>query len=899
MGTFARQQMTPFATLRKVWRRPERVRSASLRVLDFALLGVLLIAPLAIGGRQDHGRLIYVVFATTAGVAAALANLTATRRASLGTRLPLLLFAIGAFVLLTQITPLPTPLLSQLAPSHADTLPMWTGEPETFGQWSLVSLTPHRTLRDLALWLAHGCLFYAALVRMRSGEDVRTLLMKLAGASVLAGVLGVASQAIANGKLLGVYDYPAVEFGEHLQGTFTNRNHFGGFLLLGVWSLPLVALSVNSPRAKLAVNGVMVTLVVLILATMSRGAAAAFGVSLLVAMAVWWRSGRARRQHALASAIAVLCVLGGLSFFGYEQIAKRLDDLVTADVEQLDRIAGRRAIWQANIDAFVSSPYLGYGAGSQREAHKRFLEKPFATEFTHAESSFLQVASETGLAGLLVVGAGIALVVIWVTRGVAACTDDTSGATMVAIAAPLAGTTIHATIDFVWHAPVICAGALLLAAAACRQATLSACSPECERAPYAGWAAPFLTASVAVFACVTLAGPAVGAYHWDAYLRTSRTLRDLTAELSKPSEQPSDPHLPEMIRRLTAKSVEQLERVVASDPNHGRAWSRLASRLDQHYSLGADEQTNPMPCLSLRDAAFASEFPSSQATIAWLDRAVGESSALIKRRHEAALRAVRCSPLDGDAYLSLASTAMLFDTPRPQVDKLADQALAVKPYDGRVLFEAGRQLRSIGAVDRTLELWREAAARPGSHRFLLVSMVASALPAEDFVREIKPSSDLLLVALPIYEQRSGPADISLLAKQAFENATAAHEAEPLLEQASRWQIASTLARHAGRSDLAMAASEWAMRLEPHHFDIRHERAVVLREAGKHAEADPHLRWCLARRPDLPHLQRWLEDGAKLQTVVEQNRQERYRRAIAHRDEVMSRLDASTSGAEVR
>ena len=776
MGSFASSHANPLQALRRAWERRSRRALNSQRLLDLVLLAVLIITPLALGGRKDHGRLVYVALAVSAGAAAAF-----SRRSGDGSlpAAPLALFAAGAAVLAVQLTPMPPSLLGVVAPSHAATLPLWTDGPGGFGEWSVVSLAPHRTLRDLALWIAHASLFYAVCVRVRTFDDLRGVLTKLGVAVGIAGLVGVASLAISNGKLLGIYDYPAAEFGEHLQGTFTNRNHFGGFLLLGVWSLPLIAVTAAKRPTRIVASAAAVIVSVLILATLSRGAAAAFGGSVLGAAAIWWCSGHTRRGHAIGGAVVVLAVIGGLSMFGYDQIARRLDDLVSVDVERLDRIAGRRAIWQANLDAFAASPLLGHGAGSHRDAHKRFLETPFATEFTHAESSLLQVASETGLAGVAVLAGGVLLTAITVLRSLGACRAPIETATLIAIAAPLAGSGAHAAIDFVWHAPAIFALVAMLAALAFRTRGALEESSSAAIATEPGWAPRALITAAGAFAVLTLVGPALGALHWDRYLRHSRTVRDLTAQLVKPSEHPADRHLPGMIRQATGRAVAELQRVVAADPGNARAWSRLASRMGQQYEQGANAQANPMPCMSLREAALASDFPGRAATREWRERAVGDSAHLILERHDAALRAVNASPLMGEAYLSLAATSMLFATPRVAVEPLVDQALAVLPNDGRVHFEAGRQFQSLGDVEKTLALWRRAAERPGSHRVPLVTLVATALPAADFVRALQPSSDLLLRALPIYESRGDATEVALLAKQAFANATASQDASSM------------------------------------------------------------------------------------------------------------------------
>ena len=97
---------------------------------------------------------------------------------------------------------------------------------------------------------------------------------------------------------------------------------------------------------------------------------------------------------------------------GYDKVSERLDNW------QSD---SRWTIWQANLQLAGDFPIFGTGLGSHAEAYPLYLDVPFAeAEFTHAENSYLQVASESGLLGLsLALLCGVCCVV-WCLRGLRA-----------------------------------------------------------------------------------------------------------------------------------------------------------------------------------------------------------------------------------------------------------------------------------------------------------------------------------------------------------------------------------------------------------------------------------------------------------------------------------------------
>ena len=103
----------------------------------------------------------------------------------------------------------------------------------------------------------------------------------------------------------------------------------------------------------------------------------------------------------------------------------------------------------------------------------------------------------------------------------------------------------------------------------------------------------------------------------------------------------------------------------------------------------------------------AGGFPSREAFNTWLQANTGDDLADLQAAYAAAKRAVMHAPCSGEAWCVLANLSFLesFEPELPR--RCIAQALAVRPHDGTVLFEAARQAELDGDEGRANELRRE------------------------------------------------------------------------------------------------------------------------------------------------------------------------------------------------
>jgi tetratricopeptide (TPR) repeat protein len=122
-----------------------------------------------------------------------------------------------------------------------------------------------------------------------------------------------------------------------------------------------------------------------------------------------------------------------------------------------------------------------------------------------------------------------------------------------------------------------------------------------------------------------------------------------------------------------------------------------------------------------------------------------------------------------------------------------------------------------------------------------------------------------LVRLP---RRSAAEDLQALVAYAAQVTERDARATGKFRPASLWLYQAQLYADLQQQDQSLACLNQAYTLDPHLYDVRRVLGFTLQSAGRYAEAEPHLRWCLARRPD---------DKALVAAVLELGKQ----RVITH------------------
>ena len=873
-----------------------------LKIVDGGLAGCIFLVPLLLGGRQALGQLVLVALAVIVASAWIIRQCIARqgiwRRSAAG-----LVLAAGALLIAMQMVPLPAPYLERISPHTAELLPLWSAAAadtgaSNLGQWSQISLTPVETENSLVLFLAYGMLFWVTLQRIRTVQDVERILRWCAMSAVLTATFGLIQFATSNGKFFWVYEHPYAGTDDAAKGGFTNRNHFAHFLALGIgpliwwiqhslrkWRSGKKDAFVDAPNdnrpAELTAGLAAAALILILLASLmsfSRGGVIVVSAAVLISVAVCYRAGTLGGRF--ASILVTVALLIGLAFSVVEvDGVDRLGELTSGSLETLDKGAGRRTIWAATIKAIPDYLTMGSGAGSFREVCPMYIEwQPDSVHYSHCENGPLQVALETGIVGVSLLGLGILICAFWCAGGLLTAPNRRTFVCVGAVSASLVVSLLHSAIDFVWYVPACAAMVAILAAAACRLRQLG--GEENARAAYRADLPRPVAGIIAVVILVlggwmvgTRLGPLMAEQHWvnhnmleraaaSVMLEAGEILEDDGLSVSRePVPNPWQSH-DEALLETERKMAAELEQVIGWNPNHATAHLKLSAAYLRLFDLAQqDNAVNVMPLSQLREAAIASNFDSKQALDEWLAQAInGPHARYLRLSLDHARAGLSLCPLQGEGYVYLSETLFLEGPRNSDNAACLDQAIKVRPFDGTVLFHVGQATVLAGDMERGLEYWRRSydcgrAYQRQVIRWLAGRIVPNSLgeDASLLIEVFEPDLYGLRCMYNRYRRLALPGELTPLltarSQKAREDALLAMKESRLEEASEYWLEAMSMRVEMDDYVGGLTCAQEAYRCNPHDFRARYKLGCLLAGQGRLAEAEEHLDWCFQRRPD--------------------------------------------------
>ncbi|MEX0612944.1 MAG: hypothetical protein WD229_12565, partial [Pirellulales bacterium] len=473
--------------------------------------------------------------------------------------------------------------------------------------------------------------------------------------------------------------------------------------------------------------------------------------------------------------------------------------------------------------------------------------------YTHAENGYLQVASETGIGGVILLAAAICACGTWCVVCLRHARQPNEIRLFGAAAAGLAASLTHSAVDFVWYIPACMSITTVLAGCLLRLSQLVRTSETDVTAmailPRGRWlergAAALMVAAWSVHVYV---GPAMAAIHWDRYLRASvansrlsrQQMAQLVAGQPVPSLADCEP--------LNELMIRHLEQVIQWDPYFARAHLRLADKYRLKFEMSQPDAANAMGLAQLRDAAMTAGFSSTTELHAWLNRAFGTDIGWLRLAAAEAHRAVALCPLQGEGYVFLADLCFLESADASVAQSYVARALSVRPYGADVLYAVGEQARRSGDIEAAIQQWSKCFGDVGPHQLRIVFWLAGGMPVHQFLSTFQPDWGTLRHIWSRYREFGQPQDIEVLLAYTMEATLRETQQSNGANAARIWYMQSALYADVDQHEQALACLERAYGRDFTNYSVRQALAKALEAAGRFAEAETHLRWCLARRP---------------------------------------------------
>ena len=482
------------------WLSELSARPRLLNLTDLLIGLLLLLLPFVMGGREAWGHWLLISLSLLLGTVWNLHRVFEGGRLRLLALEPLLL--AGLLLVWLQTRELPADVLARLSPGYQRLIPVWSDLQAATGgtaqTWSTASFIPGETRHAFLVLLAYGIFGLVLAQRIRTERDCHLVLKAVGISGLLMSAFAILQLVTSNDCFFWFYRHPFTGTREVLKGAFTNRNHFAQFAALSIGPLLWWAIAARKPKEAAEVlqrrglgpargnhsqfDNLVDALLLLRLAgaagvfaaimlSLSRGGMIAAATASAVVFAGLWKAGRISSGLALSTVALAAVALGGLAAFGGQTLETRVSDIASMDAAALDPSNARRSIWKADLAALREFPILGTGIGSHRYTYPAYMEDlaDFMTfSFSHAESSWVHLGLEAGLAGVLLLAAGLLLILI---RLLTAMLRSSDAARTTAVAACLAGITggiLHAVADFIWYVPAIVITTIALAVAGLR-----------------------------------------------------------------------------------------------------------------------------------------------------------------------------------------------------------------------------------------------------------------------------------------------------------------------------------------------------------------------------------------------------------------------------------------------
>lgn len=378
------------------------MRSLVLRITEAGLIIAIWVAVLAFGGTAPPFFLVTQVIIL--GLAILLLS-TSLRSPRAAVGFPVAVPAALIVWVLLQILPLPT-FLGSLFPTAGDTR-------------HTISVAPYQTVSHLILLVTYLTAFYLVLLADADRNAKKRLIYSLVALGAFEAFYGLVQYLTGWQQ---IFVYVKKFYLEDATGTYINRNHFAGLLELTLPFTIALALLLAGNLSRVAKRGELtarqglsakelpplvfllflaIAIFTALVASRSRMGIISALVSLMAIFAMVGSSSSKRARTAVAI-LFVLGVAGMVLWVGSDPALSRFE---TLGKEYAYTGQNRISIWRDTLTLIEQHPLFGTGLGTFSVAYTSVQTAFLGLLVDHAHNDYLEVVSELGLpGGILVFG---------------------------------------------------------------------------------------------------------------------------------------------------------------------------------------------------------------------------------------------------------------------------------------------------------------------------------------------------------------------------------------------------------------------------------------------------------------------------------------------------------------
>ena len=355
---------------------------------------------------------------------------------------------------LLQVLPLPLDIIGFMSPAAANVY-RYAGA-NIGDRYFTISLDPGLTLKEFLKSASYFSMFLLVLVLTNTRQRARQL----------SYVLIFVALAESCWALIDFYHDVAVA-DKRTTGTYTNANHFGALLELGIpatlgmvimttgrpipypsWRMRLSAVLDSLLTEKTRLYVYLIIMFAALFYSASRGAVFSlfFATFTTLILAVFLRGRKTREAGLVPGLILAICV--AIFWLGTGNFIKRLETQGLLETN-------RHLLNQATCRMIADYPLFGIGTGNWQDLYPMYRDPQMTTYlFTrHAHNDHLELMSEQGVIGYGLIGIPVSLAILRMVIGFRRRRDPLMRGILFGCVAGSVSLLTHAWAEFNFHIP--------------------------------------------------------------------------------------------------------------------------------------------------------------------------------------------------------------------------------------------------------------------------------------------------------------------------------------------------------------------------------------------------------------------------------------------------------------